>query len=199
MYLFLDTTKDMTIGLLDESLTWLDYHYYPDAKSSATIHLHIHNILKKQNKEISDVKALFQLAGPGSYTGMRVSEGISQIFQWQNITTYSFYHFNIPAILGHNSGTWINNAFKGELFIYHWDTDGSKVELVAVSELHNVVLKNKVLYTSFANEMFPEAILTKNLIFDNSPQLFNYLIKNTIRNPIYYYRSIEEEYRRQDL
>ena len=83
MKLFLDTTFGITVGLLDDQNEWLDYSFVDGQKGSAVIHKIILDLLEKNNLSIKNVKALFQIAGPGSYTGMRVSDGISQIFDWQ--------------------------------------------------------------------------------------------------------------------
>ena len=85
MYLFIDTTKDVTVGLVDNNFEWLEYEYFKDAKGSALIHKCIYEQLEKQNKTIDDLVGVLQVAGPGSYTGMRVSEGVSQIFDWQKL------------------------------------------------------------------------------------------------------------------
>ena len=84
MYLFVDTTDKITFGLLDDQFQWKEYFYDPKMVISTKIHLLIHEVLKKYELTFSDLNSIIYCAGPGSYTGMRVSEGISQILQWQN-------------------------------------------------------------------------------------------------------------------
>ena len=121
MHLYLDTTHGIQLGLLNNQYDWIEINNLGELKSSAVIHAYINDLLVKYNQEILDISSLVYCAGPGSYTGMRVSEGIAQIFEMAQIKLYSFYHFEIPQIYGNQHGKWLDHAFKGEIFIYDWN------------------------------------------------------------------------------
>ena len=80
--LFIDTSYTPVVGLLDESLSWLDYVKGHSPRSGQQLHAMIYEILSKNGMEFSEVKKLFMMAGPGSYTGMRVVEGFAQIVEY---------------------------------------------------------------------------------------------------------------------
>lgn len=202
MYLFIDTTKDITLGLLDNDFKWLAYQFYTDSKSSAIIHKLIDDLMIKFQTSIDNIEGVIQVAGPGSYTGMRVSEGILQVFSWQKIKTYSFYHFDVPAYLNEESGLWLGNAFKGEVFVYSWWGSKHHFELIKNSDLDGLMLKNTHLpkYRSFDLENSNvECLLTSKMIYEQPQKIFSKVVSDKILKPIYYYRTIEQEYKRSDI
>ena len=198
MKLFLDTTFGITVGLLNEKNGWVDYSFVDGQKGSAVIHKLILDILEKNNLSIEDVKVLFQIAGPGSYTGMRVSDGISQTFEWQKIRTYSFYHFDVPKILNINSGVWFANAFKGELFIFKWNDKENEKLLLRMDEALNYLEGADIpIYASFQNNSVDsEYELTKDLIKENSKNVFDYVEDKNLKKELFYFRTLDEEFSR---
>ena len=197
-YLFIDTSDHLVLGLLDSDYKWIEFLETNDKKSSASIHAKIYNLLEKNGLKIKDVKALFQIAGPGSYTGMRISEGISQVLEWQKMPIYSFYHFVIPSLLGESKGAWISKAFKGEIFVYEWRDKEIKTSLHAESELPNIQNRLKEELGEFwthYNESFPEIPKsTGELLKLNSDKLFSYVATSQLREKPFYYRSLEKEF-----
>lgn len=200
MKIFLDTTSGITVGLLDQDNKWLDYQYLEGQKGSAVIHKMILDSLNKCELDISDISVLFQTAGPGSYTGMRVSDGISQIFEWQNINTYSFYHFDIPKIIGVDKGLWFVGAFKGEMFHYEWNSDDEKKSLMKLEESLNLLKRSDIpVFTSFEDEKLEfNYELTKDMIYSNSKLIFDFIENNNIKKELYYFRTIDEEFSRSN-
>ncbi|MFT6633775.1 MAG: tRNA threonylcarbamoyladenosine biosynthesis protein TsaB [Bacteriovoracaceae bacterium] len=197
MYLFIDTTQNITIGLLGEDLKWIDYQYLISKKSSAELHYLIYEMLSSRNKDVTSITGLIYCAGPGSYTGMRISEGLSNIFEWSKIKVNSFYHFEVPAICGANKGIWGAKAFKGEYFLYSWNqTVGEKI-LVPENELESRI-GNKEIY--FGHEAFLEKSgkLSKDFIKDCPELIFKYVLENNLCVPLYYYRPLEEEFSRKN-
>jgi tRNA threonylcarbamoyladenosine biosynthesis protein TsaB len=193
MYLFIDTTKAITVGLLNEDYEWLSYNYLKDAKGSALIHKIIFDQIQSQGSVISDIKGLIQVAGPGSYTGMRVSEGIAQIFDWQNFETFSFYHYEVPFFLGVNEGVWFSNAFKGEYFVCSWSEQKNKTQLIKKEDID--LASQNVLYTGFEVEDLNVSYqLTSHMIQKNAKALFKNVVENNLKKPLYYYRTLDEEY-----
>jgi tRNA threonylcarbamoyladenosine biosynthesis protein TsaB len=197
-FLFVDTSDHLVLGLLNEDLEWTEFVETTDKKSSASIHSKIYHLLEKHDLKIKDIKGLIQVAGPGSYTGMRISEGISQVLEWQDIPIYSFYHFYIPKILGESKGAWISKAFKSEIFVYEWRGEEVKTSLHAESDLSKIEeSKSSELgefWTHFS-ESFPEIPRsTAQLIKDEPKKLFSHVVESQMREKPFYYRSLENEF-----
>ena len=122
-YLYIDSSKHLVLGLLDEKFKWMDFLEVKDVKTSAHIHKDIFSMLSRNDLSMDDLFGVFVISGPGSYTGVRVSEGLAQVLEWAKIPVYSFNHFQVPQFLNDNSWIFVSKAFKGEFFIY--DNDGN--------------------------------------------------------------------------
>jgi tRNA threonylcarbamoyladenosine biosynthesis protein TsaB len=194
--LFVDTSELLIIGLLDEQFNWLEYQELKDKKSSAVIHALIYEMLGKYDLKLKDVKSYFQVAGPGSYTGMRVSEGISQVLDWQEMDVYSFYHFEVPKILGESEGAWISSAFKGEAFIYSWNGSEVEKELIQQDSLTDRLVKLALpVFTHFEGNFDLDSKLTSMMIKDNSAELFTKIVEQNLKRSPFYYRTLEKEFK----
>lgn len=200
MNLFIDSTFGITVGLLDKNLTWLDYHFVEGQRGSAVIHKLIHDALEKNNLSLENIEYLIQVAGPGSYTGMRVSEGIKQVFEWEKFNTLSFYHYQVPKLVGVHKGIWFCDAFKGETFLYSWDGELEKKELVKNTTAKDL-LTNQVenfYQLSEINKLELKAKSTQQLIKENPSIIFKKVIDKKINKELYYFRSLDEEFTKAD-
>lgn len=186
--LFIDTTKYITIGLLDDNYEWLKYDLYKELKASAAIHFKIQEILQKNNIEIEKLDNVVYMAGPGSYTGMRVSAGIAQVLNFSGLKTYSAYHYDIPSILGIDKGDWIGDAFKNEIFLYSWDKQRNSSKLIKKNEYQT----KEDEFRSF-NEVSKQ-LSTDHLIKENSSIVIKHIVNEEMNRNLYYYRSLEEEF-----
>src|SRR5690606_16531480 len=108
--LYFDTTNQIQLGLLNEEMNWVAFEVHPERKASQAIHGLIDELLKKNHKKFNDLKNIFKLSGPGSYTGMRVGEGIAQVLEWQGHEVLGFYHYDIARTL-YSQGLWFAKAF----------------------------------------------------------------------------------------
>ncbi|MDO9183562.1 MAG: hypothetical protein Q7U04_14205 [Bacteriovorax sp.] len=191
--IFLDSTSGLVIGLLDSNYSWLEYMSLDEKKPSEIIHFEIFNLLKKYNLKLFEMKC-FISNGPGSYTGMRLSEGLAQVFELNKMDVYSFYHFNVPALSGVQQGFWATNAFKGQVFVYSWNGESSEKYLVNKDDYE--VENEKIGFTLDTKDpFFSNLISTTKLIKDKSSEIFSKISTIKMRVNPYYFRSLDEEFR----
>ncbi len=200
-YLYMDTSDHLVVGLLNESFDWVDFLELEGAKNSGRIHAAVYDMLKKAGLEARNIKAIFQNAGPGSYTGMRVSEGISQIFEWQGIPVYSFFHFEVPSFLEIESGKWLAKAFKGEFFIFTWNKGNEERVLIDLAASKEAIKEQKVychfrksLEKDFAEEL-STFVETGELIKTQGAKIFSLVLSKARRLSPYYFRTIDQEFK----
>lgn len=191
--LFVDSTSGLVIGLLDSKFNWVEYKSLDEKKPSEIIHFEIFNLLKKYNLELLNMRC-FVSSGPGSYTGMRLSEGLAQVFELSQMQVYSFYHFDVPRLSGVLKGFWATNAFKGQVFIYNWDGDNVDKQLV---EKDSFAIVDKTLGFTLdeSDSSFAGLATTRDLIKNESAKIFSNVFEQKLRVPPYYFRSLEEEFR----
>lgn len=191
--LFVDSTSGLVIGLLDSNFCWLEYLSLDEKKPSEIIHFEIFNLLKKYNLKLSEMQC-FISSGPGSYTGMRLSEGLAQVFELEKIPVYSFYHFDVPKLSGVLNGFWVSNAFKGQIFVYNWN--GDEVEKHLLNKDAFVIEEKKLGFTLDASDpLFSNLVSTKNLIKEKASVIFPKVSAKRLREQPFYFRSIDEEFR----
>lgn len=191
--LFVDSTSGLVIGLLDPDYSWVEYMSLDEKKPSEIIHHAIFNLLTKYKLNLAEMQC-FVSSGPGSYTGMRLSEGLAQVFELNKMPVYSFYHFDVPRLSGVPKGFWATNAFKGQVFIYNWN--GEEVESHLVNKNDFIIEDEKMGYTLDTTDvLFANLISTKNLIKNEAGTIFKKVAAQKIRMAPYYFRSLDEEFR----
>ena len=98
MYLYLDTSEDLTLAVIHSDYELIELSEIKTKKTSLVLQSSIDELMQKHEVTFSKLEGIIFCAGPGSYTGMRVGQGFVDICGWQGIKTYSFYHFQIPKI-----------------------------------------------------------------------------------------------------
>ena len=197
-YLFLDTSDHLILGVLDKDFSWISYKDTDLKKSSKDVHALIYSELEQAGTDIKNIAALLQVSGPGSYTGMRVSEGIANILHWQKIPVHSFYHFEVPRIIGEYRGLWFANAFKKEIFCYTFEEENSINKLYTKEQFLSFANKyeNKI-YSNFRSDLYDNCLLTSTMIKENPEKVFSYVVGRNKHLGPYYYRSVQEEFRQR--
>ncbi len=199
--LFIDTSDELIVGLISDDYNFLKQVNRGKIKTSKEIHKVIHDTLTEYDLVLDSIDFIFNISGPGSYTGMRVGEGISQLLEWQSVPTYSFNHFQIPYLLGEKEGVWISNAFKSEFFIYSWKDEEYSTKLVHEKDIVNqldLLIGKKVNIFCKNNEKVLEGIDfqdTSSLITERSEKLFSIVRKRNLRETPFYYRTAEKEFK----
>ena len=192
-YLFIDSTLGLEIGLLDDQFRWIDFLTFDNKKPSEIIHSEIHQLLNKHQLNLKSLEC-FTASGPGSYTGMRLSEGLVQVLALSGMKIYSFYHFEVPKLTGIREGFWATNAFKGQVFVYTWSEE--KEERLLLNKDQFVIQNEKIGFTlDNTDREFAKLSSSKILIKSNPTLIFSYLHAHQKRVPPYYFRTLDEEFR----
>ncbi len=198
--LFIDSSYDITLGLLDENLGWHDLRAFRGQRASATLQTETHRLMKDFHLEMKNLKGIVSIAGPGFYTGLRLSEGFADVTKFFSLPHNSFYSYEIPFWLGHKEGSWITKAYRGEYFIYEWSGEKSSIKLVTVKDLESLEIKNQVFIhseTSLDEKLKPftiNAISTSDLLKDHPQKIFGRVMQGMERES-YYFRAPEDEFR----
>ncbi|MBT5093809.1 MAG: hypothetical protein HOM21_06190 [Halobacteriovoraceae bacterium] len=194
--LFLDSSDKLFLGLLNSENDWIGYNQTELKKGASNIHKLLNDLLSEHQIVLKDVKKLVHISGPGSYTGVRITEGLCQIFDWNDFEVFSFYHFDIPQILGIEQGYWVSHAFKGEFYYMHWNgKEEQKSGLLKLSEYPKLTELGVPIFTHCRGEPFLTAEQTSDLMLKNPQKLFNRIISEKWRKPPFYYRKLEDEFK----
>lgn len=194
MHLFLDTTFGVTVGLLNKNFEWITYEFSNEKKSSTIIHTLINQFLINESLAIENLSSVIMVAGPGSYTGMRVSKGITDVFEWQNLNIYSFYQFEVPTLLGLGKGLWHADAFKGEYFFYEFDGDDTQKYLLEKEAGNKKIKDSDIPVFVCRNKDSEKFIETQVLIRDESRKLFSKVVDMKLSRKLFYYRDLDQEF-----
>lgn len=193
--LYVDSTSGLVIGLLDSDFKWVEYNDTLTKKPSEVIHVEIYNLIKKYNLDLKNMNFFFS-AGPGSYTGMRLGEGIAQVLAWDSKSVFSFHHFDVPAMMGVEKGFWVSNAFKGQVFIHTWDLAKKVYEKELINSADFSIEDPELGFTLSADIVeFAHLKTTKDLIKNSSALIFSKAYREKMREAPYYFRTLDEEFK----
>lgn len=203
-YLFIDSTYDITLGILDDGLGWIQFERYSNQKASAIIQTQTYGLLEKSGLKTKDISAVITVAGPGFYTGLRLSEGFADVLIFNGQQHYSFLSYEIPALTGVESGTWMTKAYRGEYFFHLWDGEVKRNELVAAKDLEafvNSVDKSKFYIHSDAaideasRRLITDPRTTVDLLKTHSKDIFRPLLRAKSKVDSFYFRAPEDEFK----
>tara|TARA_R110002072_G_scaffold1989_5_gene16732 strand:- start:208941 stop:209552 length:612 start_codon:yes stop_codon:yes gene_type:complete len=195
-YLFLDTSYFVTIGLIDENFDFINYQLFENRKGSTILHKEIYLMLKENKMKIKDIDALIISSGPGSYTGMRLAEGFAQILEIDKLKVFSFYHFEVPKMIGVTEGWWCSEAFKSEIFVHRWSGEDKEQNLVKEGEFERKVdINSDNIFTHTGTLLENHFQSTNDLIKKHSKTIFKQVVDRAEHLETYYYRPLEKEFR----
>lgn len=202
--LFVDSTYDITLGVLDDELGWINFERFVGQKSSHILQKETHRLLSEAHVKPSHLKKIITIGGPGFYTGLRLSEGIADVFTFSGIKHYSFLTYDIPSLLGVHEGIWMTKAYRGEYFFHVWKDGFSENILIAEKELEKYVnglnLEQVYIHSDSAldelsRRLIPNAKPTHDLLKANSKVIFNHFIGINSKVESFYFRAPEDEFR----
>ncbi|MFL5784193.1 MAG: hypothetical protein ACJ76H_06270, partial [Bacteriovoracaceae bacterium] len=176
--LFIDSSYDITLGLLDDNREWLDLRTFRGQRASHTLQTESYQLLKNSGLQVKDLNAIVSIAGPGFYTGLRLSEGFADVTKFFQVPHFSFYSYEIPAWLGHTEGAWVTKAYRGEYFVFEWNGTHQNKKLIDVKQLGSLVLPTKVFIhseTSLDDKLRPitvNAVSTMDLVKSSPKKIF---------------------------
>ena len=188
MFLYIDTSNKNTVGLLEKAseYSWVDFQ--TSEKKASFIQSEIASLLQKHNLNFDQLEGIIYSAGPGSYTGMRVTQGLIGSIQSLNLESHGFYHFELVDQI--ENSLWLSSAFKNEFFLAEngktWRLDKDSCQKILKERSGARVfsfLGGEILDTP------TESILSA---IKDQPNLLQ--IANGFKEP-YYYRPLEEEFK----
>ncbi|HLW58116.1 MAG TPA: hypothetical protein VKY27_12050 [Bacteriovoracaceae bacterium] len=198
-YLFVDSTYDLTLGLLKDNFSWAKYVHFPNQKASEILQIEVLKMCSEFNVEVPNLTSVIHIAGPGFYTGLRLSEGFVDVLKFSGIKSYSYYTYDILPLLGVNSGLWITKAYRGEYFIH--DLSNKENSLIPSSRLKEVIVDKSPFYIhsdkaidDLGRECIIDPISTSDLL-EKNPQVFKEIIQQNFQRESYYFRAPEDEFR----
>lgn len=202
--LFIDSTYDITLGILDDEMGWISFQRFIGQRSSNILQKETHNLLKAAGIKTSDLSHVTTVAGPGFYTGLRLSEGVADVFKFAGIRHFSFYSYQLPSLLGVESGFWMTKAYRGEYFFHEWDQGVSSNILITESELPEFIEKlsdrkafihSDTALDEISRKLLSEVTDTHSLLRTRSKDIFKKIIAQDSRVDSYYFRAPEDEFR----
>jgi tRNA threonylcarbamoyladenosine biosynthesis protein TsaB len=202
--LFIDSTYDITLGVLDDNLGWIKFDRFYGQKASAIIQKETHNLLSSAGIKLADLKCVITIAGPGFYTGLRLSEGFADVLIFLGIKHYSFLSYDIPALTGATSGVWLTKAYRGEYFFHFWDGKVARNELVAAKDLEkfletvdksNFYIHSDTAIDDFSRNMLGKCLNTHDLLKEKSQIIFSSILKSESKVDSFYFRAPEDEFK----
>ncbi len=194
MYLFLDSSLYIQVGLLDDDLTWKHYELIANKKGSQILHSIIYSSLSDHNIKVKDLKGIFLANGPGSYTGIRVAEGVCQILEMEGLPIYSFYHFEVPYFAAVSEYKFYAEAFKGEVFQYSFGPEQESLDLISEKNFNLLDLSESHLYHLEGELLGRQLDSLYDLYKNESVKIFSKARDRGEHLPPYYYRPEEKEF-----
>lgn len=200
-YLFIDSSYDLSLGVLSAELEWLALEEFSGQKSSQILQKKSYELLLKLNIPVSELKGIISVVGPGFYTGLRLAEGFSNVLSFFGIKEHTLYSYEIPAWCGYEEGTWFTKAYRGEYFLSHWKNDHRESELISVKELpvklsskEKFFIHSKASLDSHCENYLTDAVMTSELVKEFPQKIFKHVIGREKQEP-YYFRAPEDEFK----
>lgn len=199
-YLFIDSTYDLSLGILNEGLEWLEFEKFSGQKASIIIQKSSHELLLAHKIRPEELAGIITVNGPGFYTGLRLAEGFADVFNFFGVKNYSFHSYEIPLWLGHKQGTWMTKAYRGEYFFYSWKGSESSIELVPVKEFQSISHEEN--YFIHSKEALDQLSLSHVKQFTETSRLLRNFPQDVFKNVIcglkrdpFYFRAPEDEFK----
>lgn len=202
--LFIDSTYDISLGILDDNHGWIKFEKFLGHKASAIIQTETHHLLKSLGLKITDLTSIITIAGPGFYTGLRLSEGFADVLMFSGLKHNSFLSYDIPAFSGVPSGVWMTKAYRGEYFFHFWNESSSRNELVAAKDLEKFLetvdksafyIHSDSAIDDFSRNLLEKCFTTSDLLKTKPEIIFSSILKSQVKVDSFYFRAPEDEFK----
>ncbi len=200
-YLFIDSTYDLILGVLDDGFNWLAFERQTGQKASAIIQSRTYELLTKHNLKANELKAVILVNGPGFYTGLRLAEGFADVLNFFGVPQFSFYSYEIPKWCGYQSGTWFTKAYRGEYFFYRWEGENSEQFLLTAKEIekgikdHHFFIHSPISLDETSSKFISNAIETVELLRKRPQDIFKKVLDSKLKRESFYFRAPEDEFK----
>jgi tRNA threonylcarbamoyladenosine biosynthesis protein TsaB len=202
--LFIDSTYDITLGILDDDLGWIKFQRYFGKKASVIIQKETHQLLQSSKISMQDIQQVITIAGPGFYTGLRLSEGFADVMTFMGSRHLNFLSYEIPYMTGVPQGTWMTKAYRGEYFFHQWNGNQSENKLITTKELEgylaSVDKSSFYIHSDSAIDELSKSLISKwhttSELLENEPKkIFTQVLNNAKKMDSYYFRAPEDEFK----
>jgi tRNA threonylcarbamoyladenosine biosynthesis protein TsaB len=197
-YLFIDSTYELTLGVLDDGWNWLSFERETGQKASQIIQKKAFALLSKHNLKPANLSGIITVNGPGFYTGLRLAEGFADVFTFFGVKQFSFYSYEIPLWCGHTEGTWFTKAYRGEYFFYRWKESQNSQELMASKDLKidegQYFIHSQASLDTVSSDLIKNPIETHDLLQKFPQKIFPNVLQGPKREP-FYFRAPEDEFK----
>ena len=200
--LFVDTTYDISLGILDDECRWVEFRRHIGQRASILLQKEANQLFQDHGIVPHELKAVVTVAGPGFYTGLRLSEGLADVFEFFGIPHYSFLSYELPFLCGHKQGVWFTKAYRGEYFFHHWEGLNLKSVLVPakdlvtyLADLDEVFIHSESALDEMSLTFIKKFVSTNELIKNQPRKIFAEVLQNKSKRESFYFRAPEDEFR----
>ncbi|MCM2351777.1 MAG: hypothetical protein NDI69_17310 [Bacteriovoracaceae bacterium] len=200
-YLFIDSTYDLILGVLDDGLNWLSFERQTGQKASAIIQSMTYELLSKHQIRPDELKGIITVNGPGFYTGLRLAEGFADVLKFFGVPHFSLYSYEIPKWCGYSQGTWFTKAYRGEYYFYHWDDSGAEELLLPAKEIEKGIkgqqffIHSDLSLDETSSKLVLSPIHTIELLKEHPQIIFKQVLNSEIKRESFYFRAPEDEFK----
>lgn len=201
-YLVLDSCSDFLLALLNDQFEMVDHFFIPGLKTSRHVHQQINTLLNRNCIKPVELASFIVSSGPGSYTGVRLGQGIASLFDWYKINTCHYYAFEVPRMLGYKEGLWFSNAYKSEYFYFYWNDEENIEEFQLChhsnfTQLLKTSFENVPLFTqgNWEHELSLDVVNTLDMCMQNPQNIYSQVVRNNKKLEPFYYREDGQEFK----
>jgi tRNA threonylcarbamoyl adenosine modification protein YeaZ len=140
--LAINTASSKTaIALLENMETIAEDSWDAENREAEKLMPAIHNLLKKKNKNYTDIDEIYAIKGPGSFTGLRIGVTVANTLAYLlncrlfSISTFEYWHVagDSPVLI-----------YAGKGGLYFSENKNSKPELIKLSEAEQLLKSKKI-------------------------------------------------------
>ncbi len=185
--IIIDTSHKVCIWLVQKD-TIVDDSITEEQPSKALL-IKMHEVLSRNKISLEEIDCFYFCKGPGSYTGLRISQGLEDYLKFNNLNCYDYYSFEILKVI--ESGyIFISNAFKNEFFVSEFKNDEIHYQKIKKEDLNSYKENKRLL--SYDVKLGDIDYLD---VFKNEfNQFFKEVLNRKNQREVFYYRTLSEEY-----